>query len=451
MLPNLYLANPGIGWQNSPLSTNVIALPETVAYALRHTIAWDALNPSKDRYDWTPLDVALQQAISEGKQLSFRVYTMTNEGPSGAKIPDWVLAEGARLLPSGEPDYSNCIYQQEWGRFVSAMAERYDGEPNIAFIDISGYGDFNEWSWQNQTAWDDAWQTALNARTPDAAAFQSLDGQARRRLADIFLGGSFQQHACRDQQGQVEQVDYAYSGFQKTQLVMPFAGIRQSTQYVRWRRADVGFRYDCLGRTQDDRMVMEAAAGIWRTAPVVFELCSSDQFSMSSAQEVLQQSHGSLVHDNGYNGSPESLLQLLLPVGYRYVLKSLRTGGSVQAGRGLPVVMVWQNVGLAPCYAKMGEEFRLHVFLADASGQQVLLDDPLPDKIAAWMPAEAGDAAPRDNSVAWVMQIPQDIQPATYDLQLAIVDERTGLPLQLAFDAPAENGRYVVAQITVEP
>ncbi len=447
-LRNTYLANPGIGWQTDSENAGSITLPVTVAYAVRRTIAWDILNPVQGEYDWSALDAALQQAVSEGRQLSFRIYSMVGEGLGGQKIPDWVRAEGAAMLSSGEPDYSNCIYQQRWGDFVDALVQRYDGNPNIAFIDISGYGDFNEWSWQNQTRWDEPWQDALSAGTPNAAAFGSLDGQARRRLADIFIGGSFQQHACRDDQGQIQLVDYSYAGFRRTQLVMPFAGIRQSTEYVRWRRADVGFRYDCLGRSRDDQMVVQAAADIWRTAPVVFELCSPDQLDMASVQAVLQQTHGSLVHDNAYNLDPQPLEQLLLNVGYRYALTSASVARTAQAGGELRLSMIWQNMGLAPSYPKMGEDFNLHVYLVDASGHAVV-DETLPQNIASWMPAASSDAAVPDNNVQWALQVPQATQPGTYDVQVAIMDQRTGQLLQLAFDAANDQGHYLVGQVTV--
>ena len=64
-------------------------------------------------------------------------------------MPEWVLQKGAKILNSGEPDYSNCRYQEEWGKFVAELIARYDGNPDIAFIDISGYGNFSEWSWRD--------------------------------------------------------------------------------------------------------------------------------------------------------------------------------------------------------------------------------------------------------------------------------------------------------------
>src|SRR5215203_5201570 len=107
----------------------------------------------------------------------------------GHMIPDWVLRKGAKLFADGEPDYSNCIYQETWARFVEQLSIRYDGNPDVAFIDISGYGNFNEWGWQNQqTEWDELWADHYSLGTAVPADFQTLDGQARKRLADMFIG-----------------------------------------------------------------------------------------------------------------------------------------------------------------------------------------------------------------------------------------------------------------------
>ncbi len=449
LLQGKYLANPGIGWQADGDVSSPVDLPETVAYADRRTISWRTLNPAKGEYDWSALDAELDQATAAGEQFSFRVYSMAGQLSGGQRMPQWVLKEGVALTPSGEPDYSNCVYQQRWGEFVDALVQRYDGNPNIAFIDISGYGDFNEWSWQDQTQWDEEWKNAYQNGSPDPAAFKTLDGQARRRLADMFIGGSFSQHACRDGHGRTSLVDYAYPGFRQTQLVMPFAGINQSTQYVHWRRSDVGFRYDCLGRSADDRLVLDAARNAWQRAPVVFELCSQEQFSMASALTVLQRTHGSLVHDNGHNQDVEKLRALLSNVGYRYALRSASLAESPRAGGQLSLSMIWQNLGWAPSYPGMGQNFQLHLLLVDASGQQAPIDEIVPVDIAAWMPAEDLLQSPPENKVDFTLSLPTRLRTGAYELKVAIIDQRTGRPIQLAFEGVDANGRYLIDTIQI--
>ena len=141
-----YLYKPGIGWQEMEyLGDDILA--ETVLYAERFKIAWTILNPAEGVYDWSALDEEYNRAVSNGKMFSFRVYTMRGEGYDGHQVPQWVVNKGARIFGSGdnsEPDYSNCVYQEEWAVFVEALRQRYDGDPNVSYIDISGYGGFNE-------------------------------------------------------------------------------------------------------------------------------------------------------------------------------------------------------------------------------------------------------------------------------------------------------------------
>src|SRR5215204_739447 len=269
-----YLPNPGIGWQIASATSSSLGFPESVAYANRRDIAWSILNPAEGVYNWSVLDELLLNATAERKQFSFRVYTMVGEGYGGHMIPNWVLEKGAIILSSGEPDYSSCVYQEEWGRFVNELSRFYDGNRNIAFIDISGYGNFNEWSWQDhQTEWDSAWEAGYLSDSVSADLFKTLDGQARRRLADMFIGGSFENHKCLLDNGETGLVNYSYSGFQKSQLIMPYAGIVQASQYVFSRRNDVGVRYDCLGRNGERLMekIGDVISNVWTTAPIFFE------------------------------------------------------------------------------------------------------------------------------------------------------------------------------------
>ncbi len=172
-----YTANPGMGWQYGP-GAGRTQLTETVAYR-RSSYGWARLNPRPGVYDFGRLDRELDRVQAVGKQLAFRIYTMRGEHHGGHEIPQWVLASGARLLSNGEPDYGSCVYQRRWGAMVEELRRRYDGNPAIAWVDISGYGNFNEWSWQDQTRWE---AVPSHPRT--------VDGMARNRLADMFIGGS---------------------------------------------------------------------------------------------------------------------------------------------------------------------------------------------------------------------------------------------------------------------
>lgn len=452
VMSNEYLINPGIGWQSGPDRSEGDLIPETVAYSNRRDIAWKVLNPEEGVYEWDALDSQLSKAVEEGKQFSFRVYSMVGEPFGGHMVPGWVIEKGALVLPSGEPDYANCVYQEEWGRFVEQLIIRYDGLADLAYIDISGYGNFNEWSWEStQTEWDPLWDDEYAVGLALPQNFQTLDGQARRRLADVFIGGTFHSHSCRMANGTELMVQYSYEGFQKTQLVMPYAGIAQSTEYVASRRSNVGFRFDCLGNYTED--VLEKVGAeidrIWRTAPVVYELCKPEEVDMEAAKRMFQITHASLLHDNASGESPETLMSMIRDAGYRYFLKLARL--RLVEGN-LNLYMEWQNIGLAPNYPSMGQDLGLVLYLTYPDSNMVVYETVLTANINEWLPSRdvvTGQDAPV-NVVDQSLAFPASIPPGTYQVRVGIVERRTGGRILLAIEGTEEDGGYTLTTVTLE-
>lgn len=442
------IGNPGIGWIYRWGDGELPMIPSTVAYAERSDISWRILNPAEGVYDWQALDAALQAAITQGKQLSFRVYTMRGESYGGHQLPAWVLDKGAVLMPSGEPDYSNCIYQEEWGRFVDALASRYDGNANIAFIDISGYGNFNEWSWRDdQTVWDDLWESNYEDGIANPANFLSLDGQARRRLADMFIGGDFSGHTCRGDNGQSQLVNYSYEGFVSTQLVMPYAGTAQSTQYVFTQRPDVGFRYDCLGRSSSLDILEKFESElpqIWENAPIVFETCGKDDFNLSAAEAMFSRARGSLIYNVNIPWLSEGeIANLMGNAGYKYYLAKAIYSSQASPGGEFYIGMKWQNIGSAPSYPKMGQDFGLFVVLENSSDQE-RVNYLVNEDISKWYPTEDPDT--------WVeraLKLDEGITPGEYIVMVGILDNRTGDWINLGVEDSEADGLYSVGGITI--
>ncbi len=444
-----YLNNPGIGWQHDngdPESSRY--LPESVAY-YRSEFSWKLLNPGEGRFDWPILDQYINRAKSEGKDASFRVVTMLGEDYGGQVLPDWVLEKGAVLMPTGAPDYANCVYQEEWAKFVQALIARYDGNPDIAFIDISGYGNFNEWSWDDsQTEWDEDWAENYKAGIIDPAGLSTLDGQARRRLADMFIGGNNPSHHCRGTNGGISTVSYNYRGFQKTQLIMPFAGIPSTTQYVYARRKDVGFRYDCLGRDATLDGLDNELPNIWHTAPVVFEFCGWKPLVMPAAKQLLDTAHGCLVHNNESPFVKEELVSLLEKAGYRFALIFASTAKEALPGSSLPIEMIWENKGNAPYYPRMGHTFELRVTLTDSNGEAVL-DSGIPVNISEWMPAESVGGDAPEYRIAYELPLPPNLPSGEYTPRVYIRDLKTGMSLYLAVTGADEQNRIALQAVNI--
>ena len=448
------LSNPGMGWQHDEDSENP-GFTETVAYPDRINLSWRRLNPEPDVYDWEILDSRITAAREAGQRFSFRVYTMVGESFGGHQVPGWVLERGDVLLDGTMPNYHHCSYQDYWGRFVEALRQRYDGHPDIAFIDISGYGNFNEWSWTDEfTEWDERWAADYGGNIASVNSFETLDGQARRRLVDMFIGGRISEHQCQDDSGLARTVAYDYPGFQQTQLVMPYAGLRQASQYAHWRRSDLGFRHDCLGRANSIESILGNLNGIpadvWPQAPVVYEFCAPlGEDYYENALALLWPTHASLIHDNDTGiTNQDELEELLRYVGYRYALLEMQYDAEISVGGSLDATMTWANLGMAPSYPRMGIRLSLHIYIVDAQGQD-LASLTLPTDIAGWMPAEsASSEAPR-----YTLQVnaatPRNIVPGSYHLELAIIDDARQEPIQLAIAGRTESGRYRIGALQI--
>lgn len=424
-----YLANPGMGWQEK-ISTTDPRFPYTVEYPIRATIAWNVLNPAPGVFDWTALDGAISAATARGRKTSFRIYTM--QDADSPKVPAWVLEAGAHLVNGNEVDYSDAVYQEHWSKFVEALRVRYDGDPRIAWIDISGYGAYNEWNWTQQTEIGS-----------DYMAPTTIDGTTRKRLADLFIGGSgtaLVTHGGDD--SDVSEVQYSYPGFRTTQLLMPYAGIRNSTWYVMAARPDVGFRFDCLGRETLENFRSRLGENVlqtWRRAPVVFEFCSHD-VSMDRARALAAGMGASVIRDNRQSSNPglESVVQL---AGYRYVLDSLATTSSVRRGGSLDVRMEWSNIGSARAYRSLGQDFVLRVALL-SSDRSVAHLWSLDDPVMSWLPGTT-------ESVRTSLAIPDGLSAGRYTLAVSIHDRGSGRNLNLGISGRNPWGWYPMTVIDV--
>lgn len=424
-----YFGNPGIGWQDDNFTSSQLQM--NVEY-YRSQFSWKDVNPSKGSYNWKPIDSRIASAKSKGRQASFRVYSMRGEIFGGHQVPQWVLDEGAKITSDGDPDYSNAVYQTRWATFVNALRNKYDGHPDVAFIDISGYGNFNEWSWQNQTTFEN------NYNNPT-----TLDGHARNHLADMFIGGSGTVKMRRSN-GSTRTMDYSYPGFQKTQLIMPYAGIRQSTWYVWDKNKPIGFRYDCLGQiTLNDIMQlgnrMETA---WQDAPVVYEFCSS--FNESRANTVLHATRGSLVHDNGTNVT-SGVKDMLRYAGYRYYPQLIRFDSEASSGGEVNFRLEWKNVGNAKAYSKMGQDYTVRAGLFKSDG--TLLNEERRANVSSWLPESVRGSTP------YVINASVPTTGAASGSQLkfkiAIVNKNTGKNINLAIDLPKSSRWYEIGTVRI--
>jgi len=159
------LANPGMGWTlhfysnfienyGSKLepSDTLDDWPGLSVVYLR--VPWSFLEPKEGEFNWSLFDTPAQRWVAKGKKIAIRV--SCSESWWRYATPKWVQDAGAKGVdfnfgkgptPGGalwDPDYLDPVFLGKLDHFLAALARRYDGNPNVAFIDVGSFGMWGE-------------------------------------------------------------------------------------------------------------------------------------------------------------------------------------------------------------------------------------------------------------------------------------------------------------------
>jgi hypothetical protein len=156
------LVNPGMGWVFHHYDNDINAygsrlkpsdtvddFPGVGVIYLR--LAWEYLEPEEGKFNWSIVDIPSQRWIPKGKQIAFRFSCYDG----GKGTPDWVRKAGAHVdyqdkgglvekSATWAPDFEDPVFLKKLDNFLAAAAQRYDGDPNVAFIDVGSFGIWGE-------------------------------------------------------------------------------------------------------------------------------------------------------------------------------------------------------------------------------------------------------------------------------------------------------------------
>jgi hypothetical protein len=424
-----YIPNPFMGWQDTEVQGK--RFPETIGYVRDN---WPEFQPAEDTYDWSIIEDLRERMVADGGKISFRIQTVKPPPwGSGHGVPDWLLAQGAQVVEgelSEEPLFADCLFLEAHGKFIDALRERYDGDPDVAFIDVGSYGLYGEWH-TTQYTWE--------GETPD--------WHARRRIVDMYLGGEGTR-PCIDTDGSTVMRSYEYEGFHETQLIMPYTpGFSDPFRYALSRRNDIGIRHDALGsqRHQDKyaEEISDLVEQTWRRAPIIFEFYPEAYTPdrLRSARAFAEDMHASIIHENFHGQGDDALIERLLErTGYRLVLYQATYTAEIRPGEPFILSLLWENRGVAPPYTNVP----LLVQIVDDEGTVVARQQQEVD-IRTWLP---------DMVIPVEMQLslPQTLEAGVYDIQLAFVDPESQQPaLSLAIEGQDAEGYYQPGSLNVLP
>ena len=133
--------------------------------ALPYSMEWfylpvDAVVTGKDTYDWAVLDSWLTSIASRGHQAVFRLYLDYPGRESG--VPDHLIADGIDTsrryteygnTTSFSPNYDDPRIRSMMVNLITALGERYDGDPRIGYITQGLVGFWGEGHTYPQDGW----------------------------------------------------------------------------------------------------------------------------------------------------------------------------------------------------------------------------------------------------------------------------------------------------------
>jgi hypothetical protein len=412
------LSNPGKGWMLfQPFPGSAGRFPTSVAY---WRFDWNDLQPAPTTYNWAILDSLVGACKAKGIKCSFRVMTANANSRGYYCSPKWLFDEGCRSFEYGgsgdavqggdkvkrlEPDYSDAIFLSTHGKFITELGKRYDGNPDIGFVDIGSYGVWGEW------------------HTP-----HPVDLATRTKIVDMYV-----------------------NAFTQTPLVMMTADsaalLYAISRGAGIRRDGIGSVWDIQSWTKSVAYTGSPVNEVWKKAPVVFEwyanyeyLSKCDHCSFNAGFQFMLDNHVTYINDN-LGPIADSIYSRLHTLGeksgYRFVLKDISHPSTVNPGGSVDVHMTWQNTGVAPIY----KSYRIQLFLID-SLQNVIVTKQLDLDLRTWLPGA--------HSSGTTMEIPETLNVGKYTIGVAIVDSITKKPaIRFPINAIEKGSIYYVSEVSI--
>lgn len=442
------LVNPGMGWvlhhydniafnyggRLEPSDT-VDDFPGVTVVYLR--IAWSYLEPEEGRFVWSVLDTPAQRWLDKGKQIALRI--SCSESFMRYATPQWVEKAGAKgynfsprngVDPNGpywEPDYDDPVFLEKLGRFLAALADRYDGNPEVAFIDVGSVG-----------VWGEG-HTFASTRKPYSV-------ETIRRHIDLHT-----------------------KHFQKTLLVAndDFALHNRGRATIEYAaQQGLGLRDDSILVQGGEKAYFNAdfAPLFWQRVPVVLE---SEHYGPSRDRgnwkdgsqylEAVEKYHASYATVHWWPReflaeNRELVRKINLRLGYRLQLVEASWPSEIPVDGTFWFATTWQNTGVAPCLP--GGHPALTIKDAKGGIAGIFVDEGL--DMRNLRVAEPGKAPPESHRSDFALPLVADertrpLKPGDYEVYVS-VGTAAGTP-KIALPLPDDDGRhrYRLGKLTVQP
>lgn len=302
-------------------------------------VPWSFLEPQEGQFNWSLFDTPAQRWIAKGKKIAIRVSCCESwwryatpkwVQDAGAKGVDFEFGKGPR--PNGplwEPDYQDPVFLAKLDHFLAAMAKRYDGNPNVAFIDIGSFGMWGEG------------HTGFGSQLNQAQTFEVV-----KKHIDLHVKHFPRTLLCISD-------DVAGSGRPGRHF--------PETDYALSKGVTLRDDSILVGVPPHSWFHAEMAQEFWPRWPVILEhehyggSKSRGAWSGDLLLKSVEDYHASYMSIHWWpreelNENREAIDRINRRLGYRLQLRSIAWPAAIAANQPFTVETSWTNAGVAPCY-----------------------------------------------------------------------------------------------------
>ncbi|HEY9869741.1 MAG TPA: DUF4832 domain-containing protein [Candidatus Obscuribacterales bacterium] len=407
-------------------------------------IPWRVLEPAEEQYNWKPVDDLLDALKKRNKSLILRVSTCGMDLDGQSDTPAWVFDSGVKKISySGAdgksytmPIFWDTNYLAKWNNFIQDLGERYDKNPAIHSIGITGGGVRGgtaviPCSVKEAAADADRTEEAKNACARLEETLKKEHGLSQRQIvehwkyvADLFpqafptarlnfnIDAPIRGRAGQDALDEIS--DYLLYRYGQRIYVT-----RQNV-----RNAKHGFdQYRVLLKFHPDTLTG------YQLAPEIKaeDLEKLSQNALVDGISFAEIPYALLTSDN--QAVKRSFQHLLAHIGYQIVSQKVTIPAEIKPGEPLKASFTFTNLGAAAPMRPMrafdkdvASSYKIQLELRDSSGKPVVLSLHTPSVPTHQWPA--------GKPVSWdeELKMPQGaeaLKPGEYSVWLSIVDADT--------------------------
>ncbi len=427
------LVNPGMGWtmhfySNVPTnygskldpSDTLDDFPGLSTVYLR--IPWAFIEPEEGKFNWSILDTPAQRWIARGKRIALRL--TCSENWMKYATPEWVRNAGAlgtfyqfgkgRVDDSGtwDPFFDDPVFLEKLDKFLATAAARYDGNPNVEFIDVGTFGLWGEGHTHMSSLQDNI--------------------EIQKTHIDLHLKHFKRTLLC---------ISDDFAGHDKPGRRFPI------TDYALSK--GVTLRDDSIMVQPPPRSWYHAemAQEFWPRLPVILE---HEHYGGSKSRgawdgerllKSVEDYHASFMSIHWWprillEENREAIARINLRMGYRLQPVEITWPKTVEIGKPFMVQWAWCNKGVAPCY---GGGFPALTLKDDKGGiVAVLSDETLNMRDLQTGPTDATPTRKHESEFVVGLVAPTT-KPGPYDVFIS-VGKRDGTP-QIALPLEGDDGQ----------